>query len=514
MELILKSYSWSRDKSVAVCGCFYAAGKWCVGESALSYFADVVDEHDLVSRLAGINGQFAVVINSSSLCAIAIDFTRLYPLYYSDDGKISDDPYLLPHGNTMSELAIAHYDASGAVQAGLTLFADIKQLKPSHYIVFGKTTEQKEYAHYYCTKKEEQQVELSKAIDVFDNVFKRLCVFVGNRQIVVPLTAGNDSRLIACMLKKNGCTNVLCYTVGKPQSKEIKVAQHTAHTLGFRYEHIDVSDSEGLKLCYSDKQRFTAYTRFIGGYTNFMWLYDYVAIQKLQQKGLIDDDAIFMPGHSADSIAGSHLSKANVYPNDSALSLTRKILYISNEYQYNKSLYKPVLNYFQDMLSHGVSSYSAYNNYIIVERHAQNIINSARVFKFFNYEIIMPFWDTDIIEMFRKLPYQQLKNCSLYMQFVQRLFDDFGIGEAQKTEHINSRIIIAKRFFKRCVPLQIGYSKAHVFTDLGEGELCQPMLKQLIDNGVFVFKREGLNANQIMKEWYLMQVSGKNSNGN
>ena len=37
---------------------------------------------------------------------------------------------------------------------------------------------------------------------------------IGDRQIIIPLSAGNDSRLVASILKYLGAKNVKCYSYG------------------------------------------------------------------------------------------------------------------------------------------------------------------------------------------------------------------------------------------------------------------------------------------------------------
>ena len=351
---------------------------------------------------------------------------------------------------------------------------------------------------------EEEAATEQQVLDVFDNVAERLVRSCGGRQVVVPLSGGYDSRIIATLLKKHGYDNIIAYTVGKEDSKECQTAGKVAHALGITHYVIDISDESTRQMCYSDKEEFGRYYKHIGSYGNFTWMFEYAAIKKLQQMGVLSSDAVFVPGHSGDSIAGSHIAKAGVTPNDNACDLTRKILYISNEFCYKKRIRKHVCQYFENLLEKGTTPYSAYQNYILQNRQTHNIINSARVYEFFGYDVRLPLWDKQLMELMRRMPYRQLQDCCLYNNAAMALFKEFGIDFVKPTTSYNPSKTILKRFIKRLLPTE--YIKQPQKGDGGEWEVCQPLLDELVAMKRYGRYRKPLNSNTIMKEWYLKKV--------
>ena len=305
------------------------------------------------------------------------------------------------------------------------------------------------------------------------------------------------------MLKSNGYDNLLTYTVGKTGSAECRTAEQVANRLGIKHYNIDISDTQTQKLCYADRAEFERYYQFMGNYGNFTWMFEFAAIKRLRAMGCLSSDAVFVPGHSGDFLAGSHITKAGVTARDTAASLTRKIMYISNEYGYRRSVSEYIFGYIQTLLLEGFTPYSAYQSFILQNRQAYNIINSARVYEFFGYDVRMPLWDTQLMDFFRPLPLEQLQDCSLYNATLLKIFEENNIGFAKKEESFNPQKQILRGFVKRFVPVE--YFKPSQKGELGEWEVCQPLLQELRANGTCRFWKPA-NSNAIMKNWYLMKV--------
>ncbi len=66
------------------------------------------------------------------------------------------------------------------------------------------------------------------------DVFRRLDKAIGDRPIVVPLSAGYDSRLVVSALHALGRRNVICFSYGKPGGFEITTAKAVAEKLNYK----------------------------------------------------------------------------------------------------------------------------------------------------------------------------------------------------------------------------------------------------------------------------------------
>ena len=517
MDLKLTGYNWLSDGCVSVRGyCFDSCGNLLKGNKLLEYFASANDETTLRSMLTDINGIFALVINKSDFKAIAIDASRIYPLYYSQDGhlSVSDNPYLLmTEKSQLDSDAVDEYLCSGAVFAGKTLLKGIMQVKPSNYIVFeANSYHEVEYWNYCVKAGNEIDCTLEQLDSVMEKSFRRMLESIGNRQIVVPLSGGLDSRLIVCMLKRLGCENVVCYTVGRPENAEYLTAKKVAEKLGYKYYFIDNTSAEFVPANYFNDTNFQRYCHFIGNLGNFLWVFEYFAVKWLTDKGLIASDAVFVPGHPADSIAGSHLRKASVTSNSSVRYMTNAIMYDSFEYGRRSShVRNEAKSYFVKNKRLGGNSHSNYTSFVMQNRLAHQINNSARLYEFFEHEVRMPFWDRELLDLFKSLPYSRLEDCNFYVEYVSKcVFSKFGVDfpkdtpskKAIKRQHIKNRLktILPKPFVRKFVSLH---------DDICERELTAPMVDELVNTGVYANSHSFLSYNEVMRDWYLEMVKRK-----
>lgn len=507
MELTLTSPNWYGNGQTFVRGyCYDKSNTLLQGDSLLAFFDEVSSETTFQSKLADANGLFSVVIDKPALQAAAVDATRTYPMYFTLSGQLSDNPHTFPAKGIADRRIVDFYNATGATPEGSTLIDSIFQVCPSHYAFWQppKGWDQKPYRTYFCKKSEEKPCSERQLAEVLDAVAERLVRSCGGRQVVVPLSGGYDSRLIAVMLKSHGYDNLLAYTVGKKGIAECRMAEQVANRLGIKHYNIDISDTQTQELCYADRAEFERYYQFMGNYGNFTWMFEFAAIKKLRAMGCLSSDAVFVPGHSGDFLAGSHITKAGVTARDTAASLNRKIMYISNENGYRRSVSEYIFGYIQTLLVEGITPYSAYQNFIMQNRQAHNIINSARVYEFFGYNVRMPLWDTQLMDVFRFLPIEQLQNCRLYNATLLKIFEENNIGFAKKEESFNPQKQILRGFVKRFVPVE--YFKPSQKGELGEWEVCQPLLQEMRTNGTCRRFWKPANSNAIMKNWYLMKV--------
>ena len=74
---------------------------------------------------------------------------------------------------------------------------------------------------------------LEELSEVTLNIFRKMLNKIGDRQIIIPLSAGNDSRLVASILKHLGAKNVKFYSYGSSGNFEAKIAKKISKKLNF-----------------------------------------------------------------------------------------------------------------------------------------------------------------------------------------------------------------------------------------------------------------------------------------
>ena len=517
MNVKLIGYNWLSDGCVSARGyCHDSHGILHCGQDLVDYFASASTETSLRGLLSDANGIFAVVINKPDFKAIAIDGSRIYPLFYSlcEHFSVCDNPYLLLNKNShLDARSVDEYLCSGAVFAGKTLVEGIMQVKPFHFIVF-RDGEANEFEYWnYCTKAGEEKDCSFEQLDFkFESAFRRMLESVKDRQIVVPLSGGLDSRLIVCMLKRLGYVNVVCYTVGRPENSELIIARKVVEKLGYRHYFIDNTSPEFVSTDYYSDPEFQRYCHFVGGLGNFLWVFEHFAVKWLTQNNIVEKNAVFVPGHSADFIAGSHLIKALVTPDSSVGYLTSAIMNDSFEYGRRSSYVRnEIKSYFEANSRRGVSAHTNYLSFIMQNRLAHQINNSARLYEFFGQEVRMPFWDVELLDLFKALPYKRLENCSLYVEYVSKcVFSRFGVDFPKCAP---SRKTIKRQHIKNRLKLFLPKSAVRKFVsfhdDICECELTAPMVNELVRAGVYADNCSFLSYNEVMRDWYLEMVKRK-----
>ena len=506
IQIQLNKYKWYARGGVYVCGyCFDKQGNLLLESSLCDYFSDTHCAAELKKRLLEANGLFSVVIHTPDCLIAATDRIRRFPLFYTSQGIITDDPLSFPSSGEWDVLSKAFYIASGAVLPGHTLLQDIQQLPPASCAeLISSSWEVSSYASFLSSFPQEKDVSLDELDVVMNSVFQRLVTSAKKRQLIVPLTAGNDSRLILCMLHKMGYNNVICYTVEGKDGDEWEGAHQTALRLGYTHYRVDMQDETIQQLCYANPDEFERYYRYVGAYTNFCWLYDYVAIRYLEKLHIIAKDAIFVPGHSGDMIAGSHITKSKMRMHMSVRSMARRMLYVGFEYRKSRLVYNELVRYFEIAKREGYTDYSAYQNWIVQHRQAHNIVHSTRVYDFCGYEVRLPLWDNELYDLFSHLPYASLMNGRLYTQYVKHVFSLFSLPTKEYTSSWCWFAVAVRSFVKYNMPKSLLRYIHKIKDPIGEGLLSQPLGEDL--SRWLGHPHACTNSNELLLQWYLMQV--------
>ena len=129
-----------------------------------------------------------------------------------------------------------------------------------------------------------------------DAAFTSLLEQTGDRQLVVPLSGGLDSRLIATWLKKLDAPNVLAFTYGREGSAEASIAQTIADSLDIEFVFVPM-DVHNVKAKW--------FAEGADGFREDTWkasalphIQDWYALTWLKDNELVADDAVFLPGHT------------------------------------------------------------------------------------------------------------------------------------------------------------------------------------------------------------------------
>jgi asparagine synthase (glutamine-hydrolysing) len=250
-----------------------------------------------------------------------------------------------------------------------------------------------------------------------DTIFAELSEGLAGRQVVLPLSSGVDSRFIAAMLKRHGINDIVSYTYGKPGNWEQATSQQVAEKLGLTW-HFTPYDHKQWRHWYESKE-MAAYFPFAGRHNATPHVQDWPAVLQLKQQHLIDDDAVFMPGHTCVLIS-NRLDKTILdLPTEERRIALAAALFKHHGYLQRSAR---VTNNTQALIQRvaaglddvgddktGESGHHLLNTYFhheSTERHAKMLMNSVRVYEFFGHQWAMPLWDGRIIDTWASVNWQ------------------------------------------------------------------------------------------------------------
>ncbi len=506
-NLLLHSPDWQQFGNVYVRGYAFSPNDQLLRGEALAAYVDVPGEHEWASRLKSLNGIYAVIRNAPDFAAAAIDISRIFPLFFRHDADaitITDDPYaLVRHGDKLSSLGVKQYLASGNTFDGYTLVDSIRQLRPAEYL-----TSDGSHAPTFslCVPLADVHTPSPDSFSAcLDHVFSRLISSLDGRQVVLPLSGGYDSRLIACMLHKHGYKNVVCFTAGRPDNVEVQVSPQVAKTLGFKFYNIDTTVPELVELISSSNPDFVRYSRHLGSLTNFQWLFEYAAVIRLRQLDAIAPDAVFVPGHTADVAAGSSITRAVLHADASIGYMVSALLHDNFEYGGDKSLRPFVADCLKRSFSQGVAPWSLFQNFITRDVNVPNINNSARVYEFFVHEVRLPFYDAEFLSFFAHVPLDDLLLCRFYSDYVNNhVFKPLGVFfPRQSCSLLHYKVAKIRKHLKPFIPSWLLNRRQPIPDHVGEFSLAANLRKEM---GSPLGSKTCRSSNALLRDWYLQTV--------
>jgi asparagine synthase (glutamine-hydrolysing) len=268
--------------------------------------------------------------------------------------------------------------------------------------------------------------------EVLLRVFNRLISIANGRQIVVPLSGGYDSRLIVFMLKLLKYDNIIAFSYGKKDNEESIISNYIAKELGIKWGFVPYSN-ESWYYWYRNLD-VEDYFNFSGNLSSLPHIQDWPAVFIL--KDIIDKNAIFVPGISADLNTGAFIKK---YPKIySTKADFNNLLDLILEYSYSLFPIKKIKN--KHEIINKISAiidkkpYSkillgeSFECWVSIEKVAKFVMNSVRVYEYWGYEWWTPFWDDEFIEFWCKVPFIFRNNQKLYKEHLIKLSKQLDIS--------------------------------------------------------------------------------------
>lgn len=362
-----------------------------------------------------LNGQFAVVIEDEDYIFAAVDNIRSIPLFYKDSGegvKVSDISYeLLEDKNpNCSNEALRQFELSGCTWANSTLVEGINSLSAGEYLYYDKASKELKIDEYMRFEyrndlDQSEQASVNRIVNAYKIAAKRLAKLADGNTIMIPLSGGEDSRIVAHTLKSIGYENVICYSYGVKGNAESNVSKSIAEHLGYKWIFAPFDEVDWRSWYTSDEYReFSAYSSNLVSTPHFQ---DYHAVRYFKEHDMIPENAIFCPGHSGDFIHGDHIPSVFIKANQLNIKYLAEELFrevaINKDFKGSSTEYSDLLkaiireiNPKKDANRDDMISYYEYFDW--KEKQSKMIANAVRVYEFFGYRWHMMLWNRTVFE--------------------------------------------------------------------------------------------------------------------
>ncbi len=403
----------------------------------------VVKDDDIINYLACIRGNFSIIVKTDDYIVASVDCIRSVPLYYfvkNSTTFITDDVGYLKR--TGHKLKISNDSQLSVLMSGYTLFEDtlylgVKSFIPGQIFSYCSGGANSYNINNFQTwfgdnNKSPGSLKLmcSEFNDVVLEVMENTINSLNNRQVVVPLSGGYDSRLIVSLLRYYNYENVICFTYGMVGNFEAISAKKIAEELGYKWIFIDLNIKEQQNFYKSEE--FPSYLEYADTVDSVPYYQGLYAVKYLKEKNLVDSDAIFINGNSGDFITGGHISNFYQYCNSNVPDNTayNKII----DKYYSLWGYLKISDNINEIINKIKGSYKRLENehnvninicdfiyyYEFINRQSKFVIQGQKVYEYYGYEWRIPLWDLKMIEFWNSVPNNYKNGQFLYKKTIEK----------------------------------------------------------------------------------------------
>ena len=408
-----------------------------------------------------ISGHFSIVVQfSNDSCFLAVDKICSIPIFdVANKNKYvvsNHAPFLksffdISDGDTELN-SLLEISMSGFTIGDKTIYRKINRLMAGECIFWDNG---KRYSSFYYTYLPSRIIKCgydelkSQFAKVCLSTIKNLIDSVNGRQIVVPLSAGRDSRLIVSCLKELSYENVVCFSYGSLGNYEVSTSRKVSSELGYKWIYVQNTWRE--KRNFFKSRIYNLYVKEFESYASVPNVQDVYEVYSLKLKKVIDNDAVIVNGNSGDFISGGHIPKLlnldeKFLAKNSAIwdsflekhySIWRKLRNNLNDRIIISGLNKTISKRYGSKAKGDMLTYAVYEGMECIGRQSRLVTNQQRAYEFIGHEWRLPLWSEDFLNFWEKVDPKYKLN--------QKLYNDVLIennwGCVWKNININNKLI-------------------------------------------------------------------------
>lgn len=430
------AYKWYKKNNVYSIGYVFYKDR-LYKEAELNNLLIENKDNDLEKFLNEIDGSFSFVVNGKDEIIIISDLLRTFPVFYSienDDININDN--IMEYNNKIIDYnSITELSYTNYVTGSNTIFQNICQLEAHQIVRIDKNNysiDRKKYFEYKYDFNDNNNDILIKELDqIYDRITKKMIKYLNGRQAVIPLSGGNDSRLIAYYMTKNNYKNIIAYTYGSEKYSEIETSKKVANFLGIEWYFIEYKN-KSMKKKFNNKRIYKKMADYCGrGFCN-PHIQEWEAISKLLENHVITRESVILPGYTGDFLEGKHIFDDLFYKKQIDCETLINSIY-KWQYQYSdkpiqktniKEKLKRNLGIREDSKFNRNEAIQIFEQFDFEERQAKYINNAIRTFDYQGLQWYLLFWDKSSIQKWLSIPLEKRHNIELFNKFTRTIYND------------------------------------------------------------------------------------------
>ena len=374
-----------------------------------------------------ISGHFSIVVQfSNDSCFLAVDKICSIPIFdVANKNKYAVSNYApflksffdISDGDTELN-SLLEISMSGFTIGDKTIYRKINRLMAGECIFWDNG---KRYSSFYYTYLPSRIIKCgydelkSQFAKVCLSTIKNLIDSVNGRQIVVPLSAGRDSRLIVSCLKELSYENVVCFSYGSLGNYEVSTSRKVSSELGYKWIYVQNTWRE--KRNFFKSRIYNLYVKEFESYASVPNIQDIYEVYSLKSRKVIDNDAVFVNGNSGDFISGGHVPKLldldeNFLVKNNAVwglflekhySIWRKLRNNLNDKIIISGLNKIISKRYDSNVKGGMLTYAIFESMECIGRQSRLVANQQRAYEFIGHEWRLPLWSEGFLDFWEKV---------------------------------------------------------------------------------------------------------------
>ena len=435
--------------------------------------------------VASADGHFAFVYIGTDWCLAATDRIGSIPISFAAVqggwvvGSEARRVATAAGCDNINEDAVMALAMAGYTIGAATYYKELSALDPGEWVAFLRNAPPQRQRYYVYAPQPEATGDASTLLTkVLAGVFEKTVASLDGRTVMIPLSAGLDSRLVASGLREMGYAHVRCFSYGQPGNHEAVAARRISEKLDYPWTFLPYTPRQQASTFRSDE--CNAFVAFADTLQAIPFQQDFYAVGELKRSGFAPPDAVFINGQSGDFITGNHIPKAlgKLHKDEDQEVQWRRFLEVVIEKHFDlwSVLKTPdritrigaLLR--QDLIASGVGpdstlpAFSAFEAIEYKNRQSKYVVAGQRAYEWYGFDWRLPLWDSTFVDFWSRASLSDKVGQRLFSETLRRL-DWGGVwGDAYwPRPNITPAWIVLPRLLSKICHAPLGRDSWHRF---------------------------------------------------